>query len=239
MSKTKPKISQKLQAKGVDLRFLAWLEGPEERLPRIDRVCKVSGEKLAAAIRAASWLRSRFDDPELIAPSPPQEWRQRYQMIEGFLVGALRYSMTCSSSSRASELAALEEVLKELLPPQNVRVYERDIQLLRRRGQPEQIIRRPGSRRRPSGGRRESEETQRMKAAIEYLKEYSRQPYPDLADFWNAVQDKREYLPDEIRNRIRKGVESRRSDLLPFWREIYKGNLGPAFPGPFPFTPPG
>ena len=62
-----------------------------------------------------------------------------------------------------------------------------------------------------------------MKAAIEYLTEYSSQQYQDLADFWNAVQDKREYLPDEIHNRIRKGVESYGSLLLPFWREIYKG----------------
>jgi hypothetical protein len=67
-------ISQKLRVRGLDISFLRWLEGKEDRLPRLHAVNQLEGEDLAAAIRAAAWLRQLCFQRDIVVPSSMEDW---------------------------------------------------------------------------------------------------------------------------------------------------------------------
>jgi murein DD-endopeptidase MepM/ murein hydrolase activator NlpD len=220
--------------KRVDAGFLVWLEGKEERLPRIRRVHEIGGETFAAAIRACAWLAQHFSNPKLISRGTPKEWLGRYRVLEQFLWSALRFSMV--GADTAKDLEALESLLGELLPQANWNQYRQDIQDLRKQGQP---IRLPKSRAKRSGGRAVAERTLRMCAAVDYISSFgSSDPYRDLAEFWNEHLKYEKYSRAEILNTLSKRCKDkgRGFQLVRFWQDIYRGDLRAVFPGPFPVS---
>ena len=89
----KESASEKLKRHGLDIEFLAWLEGEEARVPDLDHIRKVKDVDFAAAIRAAEWLAQHFSEPELIAPHRPEAWQARYEVLQQFLHAALGSSL--------------------------------------------------------------------------------------------------------------------------------------------------
>ena len=229
-------VGERLRRLGLDVEFLAWLEGPGERLPDPDRVRKIQGEEFAAALRAVAWLSQHFSEPELISPHTPKEWLARYDLLQHFLRAALSWSMVYHATSVSEDLETLERVLGELLPSSSWDRYRQDIWHLRKHGQPVRLPKMPGK---ASGGKGQSEQTMRMRAAVKYVSSVSKTPYADLAALWNERQTAVVYHPDEIRDRLRKGHPLSKGPgatkrLLEFWREVYQGNWTAVFPGPFP-----
>jgi hypothetical protein len=229
-------ISQRLRERGLDMRFLQWLEGKEDRLPRLYAVHQLEGEELAAAIRAAAWLRQLSFQPDVVAPSSVETWESRYKLLEDFLCATLLWSMTGSTLHLNKDLEMLEHVLDTLLPKSSWRQYSLDILDLRKKRQP---LRFPNYIRRRSGGKIESEETDRIRAAITYVTTVSKAPYADLAGFWNECLKTEKYQPASIKSRLRKGHYLNRTAgagerLLEHWKAIYDLDLRGVFPGPFP-----
>jgi hypothetical protein len=228
-------VTDKLSGLGLDVDFLAWLEGKSDRLPRLHGLAEVKDEDLAAAIRAAVWLKQLFSDPALISPQAPDQWLKKYRLLDQFLSECLRYRMMIADQSK--DLEKLESVLTMLLPDSSWKQHREDIAHLRRRGMPQRFeyssVR--------SGGKPESEQTDRMRAAVRYISEVSKTPYVDLAAFWNE-RFGTGYLPDEIKDRLR--IKSRRRAVtgadgyyaLERWRSAYALDLIVLFPGPFPLS---
>ncbi len=237
------RVTTRLRDVGVDVDFVVWLEGKTERLPRYAGIRKVNGEEYAAAIRGSAWLHQHFTDSKLISPISPEQWRRRYHLLQNFLFSALKASMSTHAATK--DLTTLMRVLRRLLPPEVTSVYLQDIEHLRKQGKPfrapeynAQIIR--------GGGRQQSEETWRMRAAAEHVASKSRKPYADLAALWNECQSRTLYHPDEIQSRLRKGVSENEKmgntvpggyHALEFWLAIYDGEWQLAFPGRFPYSP--
>jgi hypothetical protein len=235
----KRSVGEKLKGLGLDVEFLAWLEGREQRLPELDRVRDVKDADFAAAIRAAEWLGQHFSEPELISPHTADAWQSRCELLEQFLRTALGLSSFYHTRSVAKDLAALERVLETLLPPSFWADYRKDILHLRKRGLP---LRLPEQKAKPSGGTKQSEQTMRMRAAVKYISGVSKTPYVDLARFWNERLGKERYRPQKITDRLRKGHSLSRGDgagkrSLEFWQRVYQGDLRAVFPGPFPLSP--
>jgi len=229
-------ISQKLRERGLDIRFLQWLEGKEDRLPRLYAVHQLEGEELAAAIRAAAWLRQLCSQPNVVAPSSMETWESRYKLLEDFLCATLLWSMTGSTLCLKEDLEMLEHVLDTLLPKSSWRQYSIDILDLRKKSQPPRF---PNYVGRPSGGKNQSEETDRIRAAIAYVTTVSKAPYADLAGFWNECLKTEKYQAASIKSRLRKGHYLNRTvgaseRLLEHWKAIYDLDLRRVFPGPFP-----
>ena len=147
--------TQRLQRLGLDVRFLSWLEGKEDRLPRLDACRKVKPEEYASAIRAASWLTSLFGHPEAIAPCSPDDWLARYKLLEAFLWYALRWSGTYTMSVINRDIEELDKVLETLLPKSSWELYRKDVLNLRKKGEPSWFPELT-TRRRRSGGTAES-----------------------------------------------------------------------------------
>lgn len=145
--------SEKLQRLGLDVEFLAWLEGEDERLPDIARVRKVKDAEFAGAIRAVEWLGQHFSDPELISPHTPDAWRTRYELLQQFLYAALGSSLIYHAMSAAEDLETLERVLATLLPLSCWEEYRNDIRQLRKLGLPPRL---PKIKAKPAGGPRTS-----------------------------------------------------------------------------------
>ena len=174
--------SEKIRNLGLDVEFLVWFEGEEPRLPDLERVRKVDDADFAAAIRAAEWLAQHFSDPGLIAPHQPERWLGRYELLEQYLHAALGSSLFYHVTSVAEDLDALERVMEELLPQIFWQVYRDDIRHLRKQRLP---LRFPKSKAKPSGGRKQSEQTVRMRVAVTYVSSVSKMPYGELARLWN------------------------------------------------------
>ncbi len=234
MNSRKEAVASRLRNLGLDVGFLIWLEGEHERLPRIGRIRETSGAQLAAAVRGAVWMTSQFACPEVVQGDGANAWQERYRQLEAMLWNALRYSMVSNRLRRPDDIRALEETLELLLPPQQVAPYRRDIRRLRALGKPERIEDLGVENKKPKrGGRKPSEQTQRMRAAIEYVGAKSDKPFRDLTDLWNEQIPGSRYNPDSIRQRLRKG-EDAGPQLLEFWRRTYEGEGWVAFPGRWP-----
>ena len=165
-----------LAKKGADVDFLIWLEGEDDRLPRLDALRKLTAEQLAAAIRAASWLREFEFNPSVVPEDERERWESRYRLLDVFLCQALRFSGNPFSTAR--DLEILEEVLEELLPKSSWERHRRDILTLRNKGQPLDLSAYSQGGR-PRGGSPEREQTHRMRAAIAHLQNFSNRPYKD------------------------------------------------------------
>jgi len=231
----KESVTEELKGKGLDVEFLAWLEGEDQRLPELERIREVKDADFAAAIRATEWLAQHFSEPELISPQTPENWLARYELLEASLHGALLSSLFYHLTSTAEDLAALERVLETLYPPGFWRQYRADIQHLRKNGLPVDL---PKMKAKPRGGSPQSEQTFRMRAAIEYLSGVSKTPYGDLARFWNERVGEEKYIPAQMRDRLRKGHPISRGrgaarQLLESWQRVYHGDLRSVAPGPF------
>jgi hypothetical protein len=100
-------IKDRLQQLGADVKFLIWLEGEADRLPRLEAVRDVEGDQWAAAIRAATWLRSQ---------SINDAWDCRYHILESFLCNALKLSGNYAVSLLEEDLAKMQTVISLLLP---------------------------------------------------------------------------------------------------------------------------
>jgi len=126
--------------------------------------------------------------------------------------------------------------------------YRQDVSELRKRGQPIQMPQ-DWLKGRPSGGKRESEQTHRMRVAVEYLRETTQDtPYALLARFWNERLGRKKYHRDEIYRRLAKaklyfaktGIDRQllaRVSGLPFWQRVYAGDFREVFIGQFPLHP--
>jgi len=235
----KQTASEKLKGLGLDVEFLAWLEGEDQRLPELERIREVKDADFSAAIRATAWLAQHFSDPKLIFPQTPEGWLARYEDLERALHGALLSSMFYHATSTAEDLAALERVLEILYSPPLWRAYRADLQHLRKHGLPLDL---PQMKLKRRGGSPQSEQTLRMRAALEYVSRASKTPYGDLARFWNERLGKEEYTSEQIRDRLRKGPvltkgggAARRS--LEIWQKVYRGDLWAVAPSPFPLSP--
>jgi hypothetical protein len=231
--------SEKIRNLGLDVEFLVWFEGEEPRLPDLERVRKVDDADFAAAIRAAEWLAQHFSDPGLIAPHQPERWLGRYELLEQYLHAALGSSLFYHVTSVAEDLDALERVMEELLPQIFWQVYRDDIRHLRKQRLP---LRFPKSKAKPSGGRKQSEQTVRMRVAVTYVSSVSKMPYGDLARLWNERLRMERYSSQQIKDRLRKGRRLARGEgatqrAVEHWKLIYEGDLRAVFPGPFPLVP--
>ena len=228
-------VTDKLSGLGLDPDFLTWLEGKNDRLPRLHYLPEIRDEDLAAALRATVWLKQLFLDPELISPQDPDDWVKRYRLLDCFLSECLRYRMMMADQCK--DLEKLESVLTKLLPASSWKQHREDIAQLRRRGMPQRFefssVR--------SGGKPESEQTDRMRAAVRYISEVSKTPFVDLAEVWNERLGT-DYQPDEIKDRLR--IKSRRRAVigadgyyaLERWKSAYALDLIVLFPGPFPLS---
>jgi hypothetical protein len=239
--------ADRLKARGLDTDFLCWLEGEADRLPRRDAVRKLKAEQLMAAVRAAVWLRQlrghHTPIGPVVEPASREAWENRYYLLEVFLLEAVKSTFFFSMFRQHDDLEALERVLLTLLPESCSVVYKADILYLRRKGYPQTL---PFSRdslpRRRSGGKPESEQTERMRAAIAYVQSVSETAFDDLADFWNeCAKSSTVYQPDAIRSRLRKGHFWHRrpeaaKDFLEHWFHIYHGDLKGVYPVPFPLS---
>jgi len=240
--------TQKLKRLGLDTDFLCWLEGKADRLPHLEAVRKLKDADLAAAIRVTAWLKQL--QPEAIAPKPAEWWNGRYGLLESFLFRILKTTMHYSVARTPEDLAALSRVLKALLPESSAKEYLDDMRLLRRNSnrvgtlqqiRKDSIVHKMFRPQRRAGRKPESEQTQRMRAAVAYVKSVSQTPYTDLANFWNECRGS-DYDPRAIESRLRKGRPVYRtpeaaSDFLGHWWDIYNGQFWKVFPGPFPLTP--
>ena len=110
----KPSVSEKLQGFGLDVEFLAWLEGEEQRLPDLEQVRKVQDGDFARRSVLPSGLRSI--SANRISPHTPESWLARYELIDQFLHGALKSSLFYRTTSAAEDLDALERVLGTFAP---------------------------------------------------------------------------------------------------------------------------
>jgi hypothetical protein len=228
--------ADRLERLGLDVRFLVWLEGRGQRLPRVDRIGKVSGAKLANAVRSAAWLGSQFARPDRIAPDSPEQWLERYQILQSFFWNALRQSMTGRSLERSRDLKDLQEVMRELLPPRTREQYLADIRKLREHGQPVRLQNQKGQLRgQRTGGRRQAEQIDRMRAAVTHIGSKSNNRFRDLANLWNECVEGANYEPESMRQQLRKG-EQAGEQLVEFWMRIYRGDLRAVFPGEYPNT---
>jgi hypothetical protein len=231
-------IVDKLERLGLDVKFLSWLEGKESRLPRIRAIGRLKDADLAASIRAATWLRQLAFQPEIVKREA-DDWDHRYAQLEAFLYTALKCSIFYSFMKTSDDLVVLEHVLSELLPERTVAGYRDDFAYLQGRGLPMKLNL-PHSSRKRSGGKKGSEETDRMRAAIAYVETVSSTPYVDLAALWTECgRSGKLYHPDEIKSRLRKGHPLHRTpgsakQLLADWRRIYSGDFRTVFPGRFP-----
>jgi len=90
--------------------------------------------------------------------------------------------MTASTLRLNEDLERLEHVLDTLLPRSSWSQYRTDFRELREKGQPPRF---PNYVVRPSGGKQQSEETDRILAAAAYVATVSKKPYADLTAFWN------------------------------------------------------
>jgi hypothetical protein len=137
-------------------------------------------------------------------------------------------------------LAKLERVLGALLPLNFWSPYREDIRHLRKKGLPLTFA---DHRAKPSGGTKPTEQTVRMRAAVEYISGVSQQTrFGDLARFWNERLGTDKYRPEQIRDRLRKGPplsvgKGGAKRALDHWKRVYQGDLRAVFPGPFPLTP--
>lgn len=239
----KPSIVDKLKHQGLDTDFLCWLEGEADRLPRWGAVRKLKAEQLVAAIRGAVWLRQLAGHLGVTLPTSPEAWESRYYLLEVYLLDVVKSTLFFSLFKQHDDLEALEHVLLTLLPESSSDVYRADFLHLRRKGYPETL---PFSvdnmRGRPSGGKPESEQTGRMRAAVAYVQTVSDSPYDDLAQFWNKCAGSgTEYHPDIIRSRLRKGHFMHRQPgaaqkFLEKWKDVYNGYLIGVSPVPFPLS---
>jgi hypothetical protein len=195
---------------------------------------RIQQTEFLSAFQATQWLAQFFARPEMIAPSSSEEWLHRYHALEVFLYEALRHSMVGRTRFERKDLQALENVLERLLPIECWQVYRADIRLLRKQRRPLDLPTVAGRGR--SAGRRESEQTVRMRAAVECISQKSNAPYSDLAEFWNHRMDRKRYKGDEIRNRLRKGHDFG-YQALQHWRSIYDRDFRAVFPSPFPLHP--
>lgn len=226
------KAAARLEALGLDAGFLEWLEGEDERLARTYRAGAISAAKYGQAIRAAVWMTSLFANPRYVERDLADEWKERYQFLERLLWNGLQWSMTTHKYERPQDVAVLEEVLNELLPSHAAQSYVDDLRRLRKLGQPvrfEEIIPRRESRPPKTGGPRQAEQVQRMRAAVFYLKTKSPKPYRDLAELWNERLGEARYNPETMRQTLRKG-EQASEQLLEFWRRMYEGQLDLIYP---------
>src|SRR5262249_43322157 len=69
----------------VDLKFLEWLEGSADRVPRMNKIRDLDGEDLVTSVRAATWLRQFCAQRERIAPLSAEKWDERYSVLVSFL----------------------------------------------------------------------------------------------------------------------------------------------------------
>lgn len=228
--------ADRLRKLGLDVDFLIWLEGAEDRLPHLDQLAKVNDADFTAAVRAAVWLTSQFADPAVVDREVAEGWRQRYQLFEALLWNALRYSMVSHRLDRPNDLEALERVLDLLLPRSRTIRFREDLHKLRSLGRPERLADLAQNiKKLRKGGRRVSEQVQRMRAAVEYLRAKSNRPYRDLERLWNESigEGKPQYEANQVRQALRKG-EQVGTQLLEFWMAVYEGEHYRAFPGLFP-----
>ena len=232
-----------LAKNGADVDFLIWLEGKDDRLPRLEALRKLTAEQLAVAIRAATWLREVQFNPGLVPEDDRESWESRYQLLDAFLCQALRFSRNDLSVGR--DLEVLENVAEELLPQSSWESYRIDILALRSQKQPLDLsaYNHKGP---PRGGSPEKEQTHRMRAAIAYLENFSDRPYKDLTDLWNEALPAPIYDVDTITQRLRtkpgtKGQiwtsKEAAVEAYSFWHDLYfckREGFMRAFPGPFP-----
>ena len=139
--------------------------------------------------------------------------------------------------SVAEDLEALERVMGTLLPSSFWTESREDIRHIRKQGLPP-----PGGKAKPSGGTGTSEQTMRMRAAVQLISSISDKPYGDLARFWNERLGTEKYNAQQLRDRLRKGGALTRTVAaaersLDYWRRVYDRDLRAVFPGPFPLSP--
>lgn len=230
----KPIAADRLRELGLDVEFLIWLEGAEDRVPHVDQLAGVSDASLAAAVRAAVWLTSQFADHRVVDSGESEDWRQRYEQLQALLWNALRHTMFFHRVDRHKDLEALDEMLRLLLPPSQTVRFREDLQRLRTLGKPERLLDlAPDTKKPKRGGRKQSEQVQRMRAAVEYLRSKSSRPYRDLVQLWNEACGEARYGPDQIRQTLRKGQQAG-PELLTFWKDLYRGEGYRSLPGLIP-----
>lgn len=226
-------VESKLRAAGLDPEFLAWLEGKDDRVPRLELIQKISPKTFASAILAVAWIGGHIGVPGAMQDQDIRTFSSRYRLLELFLIAATKQNMAARRQMRQSDLTRLGEIIDVLLPESTAREYKEEIIVFAEEAQPAHALR-AGARRR--GGPPESEETRRMRAAVEYLKQVSDQPYRDLADFWNDRHGT-EYDADSISARLRKGSTKEGAVSLAYWLGVYNCEFSRVFPGPFPLSP--
>jgi hypothetical protein len=226
-----------LRDRGADLEFVSWLEGESDRLPRFEAARKLKDAEFAGAIRAVVWLTTCLDHLKIT----PAEWQPRYELLERFLWEVLKSTYGFPASRRDEDLAHLERVLEVLLPASSWKRYRDDMLHVRRL---DPLPKPPSgeTRRKSTGGKKQSEQTQRMRAAITYLSDFTKAPYPALAQIWNNKTSPEKYDPITVQSRIRKGPyfpndKAADRSVLHLWRSVYDLDLRFLFTGPFPLAP--
>lgn len=245
--------AQNLKELGLDVEFLAWLEGEDDILFNGRGMDKVDHRDLLGAIRAVTWLEEICEmDPEWLSsdqvfrsgefkPDPDTSWmlsdegvrrscelEVRYRILKKFLLFVLN---SRSSPDLEKDLESLERVCQTLLPVSSWQPYRDDILMLRKRGRPKSE---EDERPRGDPGRPPSERTDRMVAAYYYVSTVSSTPYVDLAGFWNEHLGDTKYDPDTIRQRLRKARDGAYYRFLE-WRGFYEPSEG--WPIGYPFPP--
>lgn len=216
----------------ADVDFLVWLEGAEDFLPRYSRLRTLSLKTYADAICAASWLLSLAHSSEIVHSEETNEWIERYRLLQQFIYGSLRFAY--NRDQITAELVSLKDILRELLPTTAWESYIEDIQRIQRSGYAIQL---PKTKMKRRGGTGQSEQTNRMRAAIEYTTQYTTKPYHLLTELWNDISTANDYDANNIQKRVNKNIVGAPSfeQALEFWKRIYyEGDCRDVWPGPFP-----
>jgi hypothetical protein len=221
----------KLRASGADLDFVGWLKGESARIPKFEATYKLKDTEIAGAIRAATLMRSQ------LTPRT-KEWEERYKGLEHFLWETLKSTFGFPLSRQAKDLKDLDHVLGVLLPDSISPQYREDIRKVAKLSRVASASMR--SSRRRSGGKAVSEQTQRTRAAVAYLRDFTAFPFQALAQVWNMLPG-RQCDQTQLQSRIRKGplpgnAAADRS-VLYLWRSAYDLDFRFLFPGPFPLAP--
>lgn len=229
-------LIETLRQRGLDIDFVAWLEGNVRRLPDFNAAWKLTDAELAGAIRAAAVLWG--DAQEAGLSISREKWR--FDVLEQFVWNLLRASMRLDRRTR--DFARLSKVLKTVLPPDSRRVYEVAIEAVRKPRIPDELWR-SGRQRAVRWAKHESEQTNRMRAAIACVGQVTQDPYAALATIWNSLGRDYDYDPGNLRSRLRKGHKINRTPqmaqaMLDFWKGIYQApDWRFVSLGPFPLSP--
>ena len=123
------KVQQRLGKKGVNVDFLIWLEGKEQRLPSSRAVFKgirtTATRHLQSALKATVLLRALSHSEGLVPKDEQEAWFYRYSILREFLLGILEERLLGQGTDE--DFGKLRDVLEACLGEEAASPYLKDL----------------------------------------------------------------------------------------------------------------